>query len=133
MPSPRETVEALYAAAGRGDFGTVMQLLDPEVEWITPAALPWSQGDYHGREQVGEYFMSLGEAAEDIRVEPTELLSCGEHVVGLGDYSGRSRSTGRDFNARFAHVMTVVDDRVTVMRGYEDTAAIRAAFDGESS
>jgi ketosteroid isomerase-like protein len=80
-----------------------------------------------------EYFMSLGEAAEDIRVEPTELLSCGEHVVGLGDYSGRSRSTGRDFNARFAHVMTVVDDRVTVMRGYEDTATIRAAFDGESS
>jgi uncharacterized protein len=132
MPAPHETVEALYAAAGRGDFEAMMQLLDPDVEWITPQTLPWSRGDYHGRVQVGEYFASLGEAAEDVRVEPAELLSCGEQVVALGDYSGRSRSTGRSFNARFAHVMTISEGKVTVMRGHEDTAAIRAAFDGEN-
>jgi uncharacterized protein len=131
MPAPHETVKALYAAAGRGDFEAMMQLLDPDVEWITPQTLPWSRGDYHGRAQVGEYFASLGEAADDVRVEPAELLSCGEHVVALGDYSGRSRSTGRSFNARFAHVMTIREGKVAAMRGHEDTAAIRAAFDGE--
>jgi uncharacterized protein len=131
MSSAQETVEALYVAGGRGDFGTVMGLLDPNVEWITPQTLPWSRGDYHGREQVGEYFASIAEAAEDVRVEPSELLSCGEQIVALGDYSGRSRSTGRSFTARFAHVLTIIDGRVAVMRGYEDTAAIRAAFEGE--
>jgi hypothetical protein len=40
-------------AGGRGDFGTVMGLLDPNVEWITPQTLPWSRGDYHGRISIG--------------------------------------------------------------------------------
>jgi ketosteroid isomerase-like protein len=110
-----------------------MQLLDPKVEWDTPETLPWSRGDYHGREHVGEYFASVGEAVDDLRVEPSELLSCGERVVALGDYSGRSRSTGQAFTARFAHVLTVIEGRVAVMRGYEDTGAIRAAFEDGTS
>jgi ketosteroid isomerase-like protein len=131
MPSPLETVEALYSAAGRGDFEAVMKLLDPDVEWVTPQTLPWSRGEYHGRDEVGEYFASLGEAVDDVQVSPEELLSCGKHVVALGVYRGRSRSTGSSFAARFVHVLTVIEDRVAVMRGFEDTAVIRAAFDGE--
>jgi ketosteroid isomerase-like protein len=129
MPSTLETVEALYAAAARGDFEALMGLLDPNVEWLTPQTLPWSRGNYQGRDEVGEYFASLGQAVDDLRVEPSEVLLCGEHVVALGDYAGRSRSTGRAFTARFAHVLTVIEGRVAVMRGYEDTAAIRAAFE----
>src|ERR671914_535481 len=132
MPSPLETVEALYSAAARGDFEAFMGLLDPDVEWLTPQTLPWSRGDYHGRDEVGEYFASIGQAVDDVRVEPDELLSCGEHVVDLGTYSGRSRLTGRAFSARFAQVLTVDEGRVMAMRGFEDTAAIGAAFEGEN-
>jgi ketosteroid isomerase-like protein len=132
MPPPLETVEALYSAAARGDFEAFMGLLDPEVEWLTPETLPWSRGDYHGRDEVGEYFASIGEAVDDVRVEPDELISCGEHVVAIGIYSGGSRLTGRAFSARFAHVLTVDEGRVVAMRGFEDTAAIRAAFHGEN-
>jgi ketosteroid isomerase-like protein len=132
MPSPLETVEALYSAAARGDFEAFLGLLDPDVEWLTPETLPWSRGDYHGRDDVGEYFASIGQAVDDVRVEPDELLSCGEHVVALGTYGGRSRLTGRAFSARFAHVLTVDQGRVVAMRGFEDTAAIRAAFQGEN-
>jgi ketosteroid isomerase-like protein len=129
MPSPLETVEALYSAAARGDFEAFMGLLDTDVEWLTPKTLPWSRGDYHGRDDVGEYLASISEAADDVRVEPDELLTCGEHVVALGVYSGRSRLTGRDFSARFAHVLTIREGRVVAMRGLEDTAAIAAAFE----
>jgi ketosteroid isomerase-like protein len=132
MPSPLETVEAFYSAAARGDFEAFMGLLDPDVEWLTPQTLPWSRGDYHGRDDVGEYFASIGEAVDDVRVEPDELLSCSDHVVALGIYSGRSRLTGHSFTARFAHVLTVDKGRVVAMRGLEDTAAIRAAFQGEN-
>ncbi len=123
------TVEALYATFARGDLEAVLELLDPVVEWITPPTLPWSHGDYHGRDGVAEYFASISEAAQDVRVEPDELLSCGERVVGLGLYRGRARSTGRDFAARFAHVFTVRGGRVTSMQGFEDTAAILGAFE----
>lgn len=59
-----ETVEALYAAFARGDFEGAFELLDPAIEWITPSTLPWSRGNYYGRDGVAEYFKSLGEAAQ---------------------------------------------------------------------
>jgi ketosteroid isomerase-like protein len=104
-------------------------LLDPRVEWLTPDTLPWSRGDYHGRDEVAGYFAALGEALEDVSVEPNDLLACGENVVGLGTYQGRSRATGHSFAARFAHVLTVREGKITVMRGHEDTAAIAVAFE----
>ncbi len=104
-------------------------MLDARVEWLTPETLPWSRGDYHGRDEVAGYFAALSEALEDVGVEPDDLLTCGKNVVGLGIYRGRSRATGRSFAARFAHVLTVRDGRITVMRGYEDTAAIAATFE----
>ncbi|MDP8927001.1 MAG: nuclear transport factor 2 family protein [Actinomycetota bacterium] len=127
-PSSLETVQALYAAFACRDLEGVFELLDPAIEWITPPTLPWSRGSYHGRDGMAEYFASAGEMLEDVRLEPDELLSCGERVVALGLYHGRARSTGRDFAARFAHVWTVRDRRITSLLGHEDTAAIRDAF-----
>jgi ketosteroid isomerase-like protein len=124
------TVEAMYAEFARGELGRVLELLDPEVEWVTPPTLPWSSGSYRGREGVAEYFTSFGTALEDARVEPEELIECGDRVVALGSERGRSRATGRAFEARFAHVLTVRDGRVVQMRGHVDTAAVVAAFEG---
>jgi ketosteroid isomerase-like protein len=119
----------LYAAFARGDFEAAFELMDPHIEWLTPETLPWSRGDYHGRDEVAQYFAGLGEALEDVRVEPDDLLRCGGDIVALGLYHGQPRITGRPFAARFAHVLTVRDGKVTVMRGCEDTAAIAAAFE----
>jgi ketosteroid isomerase-like protein len=129
IPSEVESVKALYAAFARGDLEGAFELIDPHVEWLTPETLPWSRGDYHGRDEVAQYFAGLGEAVEDVQVEPDDLLTCGENVIALGLYRGRSSVTGRPFAARFAHVLTVRDGRVIVMRGYEDTATIAAAFE----
>jgi uncharacterized protein len=129
IPSELEIVRAFYAAFARGDIEAGFELLDPRVEWLTPETLPWSRGDYHGRDEVASYFAALNEAVEEVAVEPDDLLTCGENVVGLGIYRGRSRATGRSFAARFAHVLTVRDGKITVMRGHEDTAAIAATFE----
>jgi ketosteroid isomerase-like protein len=129
IPTKLESVKAFYAAFARGDVQAGFELLDPDVEWLTPETLPWSRGDYHGRDEVAQYFAGLGEAVEDVSVEPDDLLTCGENVIALGLYRGRSSVTGRSFAARFAHVLTVRDGRVIIMRGYEDTATIAAAFE----
>ena len=130
MTAPTETVERLYASFAAGDLATVLELLDPDVEWVTPATLPWSRGTYRGREDVLSYFESFGEALEGAAVVPDQILGCGDTVVSLGHESGEARATGEAFSVPFAHVLTVRDGRVTSLRGHVDTATICAAFDG---
>jgi ketosteroid isomerase-like protein len=126
--SATETVRAMYAAFARGDVPAVLELLDPDVAWVTPTTLPWSRGTYSGRDGVAEYFNSFAEALEEAAVEPHELLTCGNRVVALGEERARVRATGDRFRAPFAHVIRVHEGRVRELRGHVDTATIRAAF-----
>ena len=128
MTAPTETVERLYSSFAAGDLGTVLDLLDPDVEWVTPPTLQWSRGSYRGRDDVLSYFESFGAALERPAVVPERILGCGNTVVSLGRESGQARATGETFSVPFAHVLTVDDGRVTSLRGHVDTATICAAF-----
>jgi ketosteroid isomerase-like protein len=71
----------------------------------------------------------------DVLPEPDEYLetSAGT-VVGVGIYRGTARSTGRSFQAWFAHVWRISDGRVTGFQQITDTAQWTAALetaDGE--
>lgn len=124
-----EVAERLYASFARGDIAEALELLDPDVAWVTPETLPWSDGRYSGRDGVASYFAAFGAALENGRVEPDRMLDAGETVVALGHERATVRSTGRSFEAPFAHVITVRGGRVTALRGHVDTALIAAAFD----
>ena len=128
MQSALETVSEMYEAFARGDVARVMELLDPEVSWLTPATLPWSRGSYGGRDGVSDYFQSFAAALDDAAVEPSELLDCGEQVVALGEERARVRATGERFAVPFVHVIRVRDGRVCELRGHVDTAAVVSAF-----
>jgi uncharacterized protein len=124
-----ETVREMYAAFGRGDISAVLELLEPDVRWVTPPSLPWSRGEYGGREQVTDYFASFAAALEDAAVEPHELLACGDRIVALGQERARVRATGDRFAVPFAHVIRLRGDRVVELRGHVDTATVAAAFE----
>lgn len=128
MRSATETVSEMYAAFARGDVDQVLELLDPAVRWVTPTTLPWSRGDYAGRDGVGEYLASFASALEEAAVQPHELIDCGERVVAIGEERARVRSTGQRFAAPFVHVIAVRDGRVVSLRGHVDTALVTAAF-----
>lgn len=124
-----QLVEDVYAAFAHGDIDAVMAAMDPDVEWVTPATLPWSRGTYRGREQLGEYLASFAAALEDPEVQPSELqLLDGERVIALGMERARARATGAPFEAHFVHLWALRNGRVTAMRGLIDTAAVQAAF-----
>jgi ketosteroid isomerase-like protein len=127
MSTSTDTVSEMYAAFARGDEAAVASLLHPEVRWITPT-LPWSEGLYEGPAEVGRYFASFNEALSDPRIEPDELLECGDTVVALGSESATVRATDRRFAVRFAHVIRLREGRVVELRGHLDTAAIAEAF-----
>jgi ketosteroid isomerase-like protein len=128
MGSSTEAVHEMYGAFARGDVPRVQELLDPDVVWRTPT-LPWSTGEYRGREGVGTYFASFAEALDDAAVEPHEVLEAGDRIVALGEERATVRRTGNRFAVPFAHVLRLRDGRVVEFQGHVDTAAITEAFE----
>ncbi len=129
MAAPAELVASVYGAFNRGDVPAALGALDTEVEWRTPASLPWSEGTYRGRDGVARYFGAFAEALQDASVTPESIEGDGEVVVARGYERAAARPTGRRFEARFVHVWHVHGDRVVAMEGVADTAAIIDAFE----
>ncbi len=58
---------------------------------------------------------------------PTEFVTEGGPAVSLRDFKGVHGATGKSCEARYAHVWTVSDGRITTFRQYIDTLAIAQA------
>jgi ketosteroid isomerase-like protein len=122
-------VQEAYAAFGRGDISSVVDACADAVEWIVPGAagVPVA-GKRRGREQVAEFFRTLGENQTAQQFEPREFIAQGDKVAVLGHYRWRIKPTGRTFESDWVHVFTVRDRRVVHFQEYSDTAAEAEAY-----
>ena len=125
----RETVQGMYDAFGRGDIGTVLAALDPDVEWWEAENFIYADNNpYVGPDAVLQgVFARIGGEWEGFSVSPKEVLDAGDTVVGHGHYSGKFRNTGRDVRAQFAHLFTFRDGKIVKFQQYTDTAQFKAA------
>jgi ketosteroid isomerase-like protein len=123
-----QIVESIYRAFGAGDVPGVLARFGPDVEWRTPASLPWSEGTYRGPEGVARYFTSFLEHLDRPSIEPESVVAAGEEVIARGFERATVRSTGRPFEARFVHIWRLDGDRIASMEGLVDTATVVAAF-----
>jgi ketosteroid isomerase-like protein len=125
MADGATVVQEAYAAFGRGDIPAVLGMLDGDVDWNVPEAVPHG-GHFEGQEAVGGFFQGLGERWEGFRIEIDDVVDGGEHVVGVGRASGDLRGVG-NASYGFAHVFTVRDGRIVRFREYADPdATLRA-------
>ena len=125
-----KTIHDVYAAFGRGDVPAVLNLLTEDVEWFTPgppAVIPYA-GSRSGSKEVAQYFKDFGQAMEITAFEPQKFFAQADQVVVLGHYSGRVRTTGNVLESEWAHAFTLRDGKIAKFRGYEDSAAVVAAF-----
>ena len=133
------TVQGIYEAFGRGDIPAILERLSDDVAWDAwpeetsgqRAGIPWLL-ERRGRDQVGEFFQTLG-ALEFHRFEPHTIIADGDRVVALIATDVAVRETGRRFSDDELHLW-VFDDggRVSEFRHYVDTgkhveAAVAAA------
>jgi uncharacterized protein len=95
-----------YEAWNRGDYEAVLALLDPEVEWQFPEG-GLNTGTLHGREAVGKFFESFGEAFEELRFEPEEIFESDDRVVAIVRLVARGRGSGVELEVRPAHIWTM--------------------------
>ena len=123
--SAREVVDRVYAALRSGDRETLDAVLAPDVEvWYT-ASLPAPIGGYHHGvdDCIDNGWWAIG-ARYAVRAEPEQFVPCADgSLLVLGTYRGAERRTRRIVDAAFAHHWIVVDERVTSLRQYTDSAA----------
>lgn len=65
---------------------------------------------------------------EDLHVEVDELVPADGGVLMVGHERGTSRTTGRTFDARCAHLWVVQDGKATRLDGFIDTSTVALAF-----
>ena len=125
-----QTIHEVYGDFGRGDVPAVLKTLTPDVTWFTPgppAVIPYA-GTHTGPDQVAKYFAEFGSAVEMTAFEPHQFFAADDQVVVLGHYSARVKTTGNVIESEWVHAFTLHDGKIAKFRGYEDSAAVVAAF-----
>lgn len=111
------------------DVEGVLERFSDNVEWVGPEldCAPFS-GNYHGKNDVRQFFAKLDASQEAIRFEPVSFIAEGDKVVVTGHARWHVKSTGLDYDSDWVHVFTVRDGKVVHFQQYVDTAAAEHAF-----
>lgn len=126
-----DTIRAGYEAFGRQDIPAVMAAFDPGIEWTSPDSLP-NGGTFHGPEDVGGFFASLGDTWAELNVEPGEYLDAGDDVIVIG----RHRVAGHNgvrADLDFVHRWTLRDGKIVRFYEVADTARMLPALEGAAA
>ncbi len=117
-----------YAASARQDIAGMMAEVSPDVAWTEMAGFPCA-GTWIGPDQVtANVFAVLGSEWENYRFTLEKLIDGGEHIVGVGTYSGRNRETGKAMQARVTHVWRLAAGKIVVFEQFTDTLLVAQAM-----
>jgi ketosteroid isomerase-like protein len=132
MGQNSKTVEAFYAAMGRGDVSVIIGSLDPNVLWNEAENFVYAdKSPYLGVDAVlTGLFARLAGEWDGFSAVPLEIVDGGETVVALGRYGGVFKATGVKIDAQFVHVFKFKAGKVAHFQQYTDTAQVRDAVRG---
>jgi ketosteroid isomerase-like protein len=125
MTGATEIIRDFYDKLAHGDAPGALGLMASDIEWTTM----WHyKVEGRGPERVAEgLFKPLIAEWASFALSPTEFIADGATVVSLGDFTGVHSTTGKKAAARYAHVWTVEDGKISRFRQYIDTLAIADA------
>ncbi|NJO35042.1 MAG: SnoaL-like domain-containing protein [Rhodospirillales bacterium] len=107
MSQHAKTIEAIYAAFGRGDVAGILGALREDVEWEHDAVdhgIPWL-APRQGRAQVAGFFEAL-RALDIRRFEPKRILADDTMAIAVIHVEIAVRATGRVINDVELHLWT---------------------------
>jgi len=116
-----------FDAIGRWDIDALLELYDPEIEFLPLTGTRVESGGYVGHEGVRAYFEEVGEVWEAMRPHADDIRAVGDHVLLLGGCAVRGRGSGAESDSPMAWVLTVCGGKVVRHRGYRSrTEALEA-------
>lgn len=100
-----------YAAFAKGDFGVLNDLFAEDLAWHESGRNQLS-GEYHGRDEVYQFFGKLMEHTEgSFHLDLHAVLADDEHGVAL--VTATASRGGKSFTVNDVHVFHLRDGKVT--------------------
>lgn len=128
MPTPIETVQAAYAAFGRGDIPGLLEQVTDDVEWTFDGSTgqPYMR-TARGKADVASWFGQVA-ACDGIQAfEPRRMLAGSDHVTVIGWERTQALPAGGVFESNWVHVWELRGGKLARFFGMFDTAAAAAA------
>ena len=128
MTTNIDIVRAHYAASAQGNIDEMMAQVSPQVRWTEMAGFPCA-GTWVGPQAVVDnVFTVLGRDWIGYRFELQHLVDGGDQVVGVGTYHGTFRATGKEMQARVAHVWKLQNGKIVAFEQFTDTLLVHQAM-----
>ncbi len=129
MSDPIAVTQEVFARFGAGDVPGIVEMLDPEIliEFYGPPVIPYA-GTYHGPDDARSFFETVLTSVDIHQFEPQQFFGDGSMVAVTGELHLTARSTGKDIQSSFAHIITVRDDKWLRFRDFMNTAVAVDAF-----
>ena len=123
----QENVEILrggFDAFARGDIDSVLDRLDPDVDWSAAIAPMLGVETVHGREAMRRFLTrDLFDGFDQFRAEPLSIEDLGgEYVLVMVRYTGRGQSSGIEMDMTSASLYRLRDGKTVTMRDYPTRA-----------
>lgn len=129
MSNDLELIRATYVGKAEANGERLKSALAEDAVWIEAAGFPYA-GTYVGAEAIfAGVHQRLGSEWDNYRAVPHAFYDASPHVIVTGTYSGRYRATGRSFEAEFAHVYTLRDDKIVRFEQYVDSRKVWQAIE----
>jgi uncharacterized protein len=123
-----DIVKRLYTAFSDRDQNTILQIFDPNIEWIQNEGFPGG-GRHFGVDAIlNDVFAKFRSEWETWQAVVEEWLDAGDTIIALGEYRGTYKSTGKSTKAAFAHVYRLKDNRIIKFQQYTDTLKVAEAM-----
>jgi ketosteroid isomerase-like protein len=121
----QENVDAFkrgLEAGNRGDVETMLEELDPEIEWHSAlhALLGGQQTVFRGHDGVREMIGDLYEAFGEIQIEISEIRDLGDRLVAIGRSRARGKASGVETETPLAMLTEVKNGKTISIRAYLD-------------
>jgi ketosteroid isomerase-like protein len=121
----QENVEAFkrgLEAGNHGDVDTLLEELDPEVEWHSAlhALMGGEQTVFRGHDGVREMMRDLNDAFDEICIEISEIRDLGDRLVAIGLTRTRGKASGVETETPLAFVTEVRNGKTISIQAYLD-------------
>lgn len=113
-----EIVRRSFEAIGRWDIDGLLDLYDPEIEFLPLTGIRVESGGYRGHSGVRAYFEEVSSVWDVLRPYGDDFRIAGDSVVVLGGCAVRGHGSGAETDTPMAWMVTVRDGRITHHRGY---------------
>ncbi|ASK86972.1 nuclear transport factor 2 family protein [Sphingorhabdus sp. SMR4y] len=129
MIAPIDVTKNVFEAFGAHDVDTIVTWLHPDVriEFCGPEVIPYA-GHYDGLTEARGFFETVLSSVDIHQFDPEEFICEGDKVVVTGHLRLTARSTGRQIESDFVHVITVADEKWLLFRDFMNTVEAAKAF-----